>query len=130
MSKKCRVPNLPRLTTVGDEAFLSDNITKLLLDPKEFSVWKKLSGIKGVFFRNSKNAGLVFGFEQNAMVRVILGVAYYSGKIRSFGKLLKPCALQDKVEVFVDAVEAEGDMWVATRMRTGEYPEHTFAIIM
>lgn len=74
--------------------------------------------------------GLVFGFEQNAMVRVILGVAYYSGKIRSFGKLLKPCALQDTVEVFVDAVEAEGDMWVATRMRTGEYPEHTFAIIM
>lgn len=128
MSKKCRVPNLPTLTTVRDEAFLSDNITDLLLDPKELSAWKKLSGIKGAFFRNS--LGLVFGFEQNAMVRVILGVAYYSGKIRSFGKLLKPCALQDTVEVFVDAVEAEGDMWVATRMRTGEYPEHTFAIIM
>lgn len=64
------------------------------------------------------------------MVRVILGVAYYSGKIRTFGELLKPCALQDTAEVFVDAVEAEHDMWAATLMQTGEYPEHPFAIIM
>lgn len=64
------------------------------------------------------------------MVRVILGVAYYSGKLRMFGELLKPCALRDTVEVFVDAVEAERYMWVATLMWTGEYPEHPFAIIM
>lgn len=64
------------------------------------------------------------------MVRVILGVAYYSGKIRMFGELLKPCALQDTVEVFVNTVEVERDMWAATLMRTGEYPEHPFAIIM
>ncbi|KAH7979694.1 hypothetical protein HPB49_010603 [Dermacentor silvarum] len=96
----------------GDEAFLSDNdIAELLLDPKEFSARRKLSGIKGTFVPNSKNTGLVSGCEQNVVVRVVLGVAYCNGKkIESFGELLIHCTHQDEADNFLDAVEAECDM--------------------
>lgn len=124
--KKVQCAELAQANDCGDQTFLSDNdIAELLLDLKGFSARRKLSGIRGGFFPNSKNTGLVSAYDQNVMVRVILGVAYCNGKkIRSFGELLTDCALQDAVDVFVDAVEAEHDTWVATLMWTGQRPEH------
>ncbi|KAL1483421.1 hypothetical protein MTO96_033206 [Rhipicephalus appendiculatus] len=124
--KKVPCAQSGRASDSGDDAFLSDNeIAELLLETKEFSARRKLSGIRGAFYPNSKNTGIVAAFDQNIMVRVVVDVAYCDRrKIRSFGELLKDCSLQDEVEVFVDAVEAERDVWVATLMWTGERPPH------
>ncbi|KAH7974403.1 hypothetical protein HPB49_015036 [Dermacentor silvarum] len=124
--KKVQCAELAQANDCGDEALLCDNdIAELLLDLKEFSARRKLSGIRGAFFPNSKNTGVVSAYDQHVMVRVVIAVAYCNGrKIRSFGELLKDCALQDGVDVFIDAVEAEHDVWVATLMWTGERPEH------
>ncbi|XP_054919122.1 uncharacterized protein [Dermacentor andersoni] len=108
------------------EAFLSDNdIAELLLDPKEFSARRKLSGIKGAFFPNSKITGLVSAVEPNVMVLVPDAAAYSNGrKIRSFSELFKESAVLEDVDAFVDAIEVECDMWVAMFTWTGERPEH------
>ncbi|XP_075729410.1 uncharacterized protein LOC119164919 [Rhipicephalus microplus] len=110
----------------GDEAFLSySEIAERSIKTKEFSARKKLSGIRGAFYPNSKNTGLVAAFDQNIIVRVVVDVAYCGGKkLKSFVELMKDCSLQDEVEVFVDAVEAEQDKWVATLMWTGDRPLH------
>ncbi|XP_065280990.1 uncharacterized protein [Dermacentor albipictus] len=123
---KVQSAELSHANDSGDEAFLSDNdIAELLLDETEFSARRKLSGIQGSFFPNSKITGLVSVVEPNVMVLVPDTVAYCNGKkIRSFGEMLKDSAVSEDLDVFVDAVEAERDMWVATLMWTGERPEH------
>lgn len=50
---KVQSAELAQANDSGDETFLSNNdIAMLLLDSKEFSVRRKLSGIKGTFFPN------------------------------------------------------------------------------
>ncbi|XP_075525431.1 uncharacterized protein LOC142557457 isoform X2 [Dermacentor variabilis] len=123
---KVQSAELSHANDSGDEAFLSDNdIAELLLDQKEFSARRKMSGIQGSFFPNSKVTGLVSVVEPNVMVLVPDTVAYCNGrKIRSFGEMLKDSAVSEDLDVFVDAVEVERDTWVATLMWTGERPEH------
>ncbi|XP_054924646.1 uncharacterized protein [Dermacentor andersoni] len=123
---KVQSAELSHANDSGDEAFLSDNdIAELLLDQKEFSARRKLSGIQGSFFPNSKITGLVSVVQPNVMVLVPDTVAYCNGrKIKSFGEMLKDSAVSEDLDVFVDAVEVERDTWVATLMWTGERPKH------
>ncbi|KAH6921869.1 hypothetical protein HPB50_005600 [Hyalomma asiaticum] len=117
-----------RSSDSGDEDFLLDHeIAALLIDPREFSTRRKLSSVRGAFYPTSKDVGVVSTFDQEAMVRVAVSVAYCDGvKLTSFDELLKDCAVQDEVKVFIDAVEADHDAWVATLMWTGERPPHPF----
>ncbi|XP_075545700.1 uncharacterized protein LOC142579416 isoform X2 [Dermacentor variabilis] len=123
---KVQCAELVQVSDSRNEAFLSNNdIAELLLDPKEFFARRKLFGIKGAFFPNSKITGLVSAVEPNVMVLMPNTAAYSNGrKIRSLSELFKESAVLEDVDAFVDAIAVECDMWVAMFTWTGERPEH------
>ncbi|XP_075543682.1 uncharacterized protein LOC142578237 isoform X2 [Dermacentor variabilis] len=48
--------------------------------------------------------------------------------IRTFSKLLKDSAVLEDLDAFIDGIEAEHDIWLATLMWNGECPEHVPAL--
>ncbi|XP_075525429.1 uncharacterized protein LOC142557456 [Dermacentor variabilis] len=89
----------------------------------EFSARKKMSKYRGTFHAESETLGHVKCHCDGTIVLTLIDTVYGQGKkIQSFRKLLEGPAVENKVDVFVDAVEAERDFWLATLVWTGERP--------
>ncbi|XP_065280942.1 uncharacterized protein [Dermacentor albipictus] len=88
-----------------------------------FSARKKMSKYRGTFHAESETLGHVKCHCDGTIVLTLIDTVYGEGnKIQSFRKLLEGPAVENKVDVFVDAVEVESDFWLATLVWTGERP--------
>ncbi|KAL1472248.1 hypothetical protein MTO96_039471 [Rhipicephalus appendiculatus] len=84
---------------------------------------RKLSSYRGTLHAESKTLGHVKCRCDGTIVLALIDVVYYHGKkIEHFCELLGKPAFEKEVDVFVDAVEAERDFWLATLVWAGERP--------
>ncbi|KAH6921868.1 hypothetical protein HPB50_005599 [Hyalomma asiaticum] len=85
---------------------------------EEFFWRRKLSSSKGRFHAESETMGHVKCYNDGTAALALINIVYCDGKkIEGFYDLPG-----DDVDVFVDAVEAERDFWIATLVWTGTRP--------
>ncbi|XP_037554559.1 uncharacterized protein LOC119431163 isoform X1 [Dermacentor silvarum] len=90
--------------------------------PVAWSARRKLSGIKGIFFKESDKAGHVFWLDGKVAAQVVITIVYHMGtQIKSFDELPWNSDFEQGVEVFFDAVESD-DTWIATLVWIGDRP--------
>lgn len=90
--------------------------------PVSWSSRRTLSGIKGIFFKQSDNIGCICSVDGMATARAVISTVYHAGRqIKSFDELPWSSDVKKGVEVFFDAVE-DGDEWLATLVWSGNRP--------
>ncbi|KAH9361797.1 hypothetical protein HPB48_003794 [Haemaphysalis longicornis] len=95
-------------------------------DPEAHVPWttrQKLSGVKAAFVRVTERTGQASWLDEDIFVHVIIDVVYRNGKqIKSFEELYEGSTFKSVVDVYIDAVKAREDLWVATLVWTGNRP--------
>ncbi|XP_077547363.1 uncharacterized protein LOC144159636 isoform X2 [Haemaphysalis longicornis] len=84
---------------------------------------RKLSGVKAAFVRVTERTGLASWLDEDIFVHVVIDVVYCNGKqVKSFEELCEGSTFKSVVDVYIDAVKAREDLWVATLVWTGDRP--------
>ncbi|XP_037530000.1 uncharacterized protein LOC119407197 [Rhipicephalus sanguineus] len=109
---ECNTPRNP--LHPGDESSAEKSVS--------WSSRRTLSGIKGIFFKQSDNVGCICSVDGMATARAVISTVYHAGRqIKSFDELPWSSDVKEGVEVFFDAVE-DGDKWLATLVWSGNRP--------
>ncbi|KAL1472246.1 hypothetical protein MTO96_039469, partial [Rhipicephalus appendiculatus] len=84
---------------------------------------RKLSSYRGTLHAVSETLGHVKCHCDSTIVLALIDVVYcYGRKTEHFSELLGKPTFKEETDVFVDAVEAECDFWLATLVWAGERP--------
>ncbi|XP_049275854.1 uncharacterized protein LOC119407198 [Rhipicephalus sanguineus] len=88
-----------------------------------FSGRRKLSGYRGTLHAESETLGHLKCQCDGTIILVLIDIVYYHGKrVECFCELSGKQTFEQVMDVFVDAVEAERDFWLATLVWAGERP--------